>query len=298
MTKVLIMLLVSATLFPQTPSAHKISNYMQETGLMYYEDVTDRNRCERESGDRSACESYDRILQHLDDEFEINIKSAPNTSYVLLLGWAAILTREANRDSSPSAYAKGQECLSAAYEIAKLGVFDPAGCTAKAIQAAKDKDDDKARHDYWTACIKNHWDCEKSVPPQEAAKIKFDLLPAGAKAVLQNNSEAVKASPAAAAALAQDGHIFTPQELADAVANGRASKCAIVTNPVGADVFIDGNKLGVTPLAFVLIKRENLRTITIKLAGYKPVERQYNPDGKVIPIGLTLEKDKPATDVK
>jgi hypothetical protein len=32
------------------------------------------------------------------------------------------------------------------------------------------------------------------------------------------------------------------------------------------------------------------RTITVKLSGYKMVEKQVIPDGKPIPIGLTLEK--------
>jgi len=33
------------------------------------------------------------------------------------------------------------------------------------------------------------------------------------------------------------------------------------------------------------------RTVTIKLDGYKAVEKTFIPDGKTIPIGLTLEKD-------
>ena len=56
-------------------------------------------------------------------------------------------------------------------------------------------------------------------------------------------------------------------------------------------MFIDGNKAGVTPIAFVLMKRAAPRTITVKMGGYKTVERKYDPDGKTIPIGLTLEKE-------
>jgi hypothetical protein len=47
----------------------------------------------------------------------------------------------------------------------------------------------------------------------------------------------------------------------------------------------------VTPVAFVLIKRENPRNITVKLAGYKTVEKTLIPDGKNIPIAIALEKE-------
>jgi len=61
--------------------------------------------------------------------------------------------------------------------------------------------------------------------------------------------------------------------------------------PSGAEVEIDGNIAGVSPLAFVLIKHgDSPRVITIKMNGYKTVEKKVVPDGKTIPIGLTLEK--------
>jgi len=106
------------------------------------------------------------------------------------------------------------------------------------------------------------------------------------------NSEAAKSSPAAAAAMANTGHPQTPQELAQLVQSGQASKCAVVTMPSGAEVYVDGNKLGVSPVVFVLLKMGDApRDVTIKLDGYKTVEKTFIPDGKTIPIGLTLEKD-------
>ncbi len=116
-------------------------------------------------------------------------------------------------------------------------------------------------------------------------------LPEAIKKPLLENSEAMKTSPAAAAQLAQDGHVTTPQEMAQLVQSGQASKTAVITVPAGADVYVDSNKLGVTPVAFVLIKRENPRTITVKMAGYKTVEKTLVPDGKNIPIAITLEKE-------
>jgi hypothetical protein len=65
----------------------------------------------------------------------------------------------------------------------------------------------------------------------------------------------------------------------------------IVTSSAGAEIFIDGNKAGISPVTFVLMKRDAPRTITVKMAGYKTIEKQVEPDGKVIPLGLTLEKE-------
>jgi hypothetical protein len=107
---------------------------------------------------------------------------------------------------------------------------------------------------------------------------------------VKNNSEAGKSSPAAAAAMAIDGKQSTPQQMADLVAQGNASRCAIVTTPAGAEVFIDGNKGGITPFIFVLIKRDKPRIISIKMSGYKTVDKEIDPDGKTVPISLVLEK--------
>lgn len=116
-------------------------------------------------------------------------------------------------------------------------------------------------------------------------------MPEGLKSALTQNMEASKTSPAAAAQLAQDGHLGTPEEMAQLVQKGQGSKTAIVTNPAGAEVDIDGNRAGVTPLVFVLIKRDKPRVLTIKLAGYKTVEKTIIPDGKDIPLAFNLEKE-------
>ncbi len=117
-------------------------------------------------------------------------------------------------------------------------------------------------------------------------------MPEALQKKLTENSEASKTSPAAAAQLAQDGHINSPEEMAQLVQKGQASKTAIITTPAGAEVYVDGNKLGVTPLVFVLLRRDNPRVLTIKLAGYKKVEKTLTPDGKNIPIGITLDKEQ------
>jgi PEGA domain len=105
------------------------------------------------------------------------------------------------------------------------------------------------------------------------------------------NSEASKSSPAAAAQSAQDGHAGTSQEMARLIEKGQASKTEIITSPAGAEVYIDGNKAGATPLELVLIKRDSPRTLTIKLPGYKTVEKTLVPDGENILIAVFLERE-------
>jgi hypothetical protein len=106
------------------------------------------------------------------------------------------------------------------------------------------------------------------------------------------NSEASKSSPAAAAQTAQDGRAGTSQELARLIEKGQASKTEVITSPAGAEVYVDGNKAGTTPLDLVLMKRDNPRALTIKLPGHKTIENRLVPDGKNILIAVFLEKEK------
>ena len=125
-------------------------------------------------------------------------------------------------------------------------------------------------------------------PPSAQAPI----LPEATKQVMLTNSETGKSSPAAAAALADVGHVLTPEEMAGQVQAGQASKCAVITNPPGAEIYVDGNKAGISPMVFVLLKKgDTPRVVTIKMGGYKTVEKRVVPDGKIIPLGLTLEKE-------
>jgi hypothetical protein len=65
----------------------------------------------------------------------------------------------------------------------------------------------------------------------------------------------------------------------------------IVTEPAGAEVYIDGLKAAVTPLVFVLLKQgDTPRTIEIRLNGYRTIEKHLVPDGRLITIQSTLEK--------
>jgi hypothetical protein len=66
----------------------------------------------------------------------------------------------------------------------------------------------------------------------------------------------------------------------------------VITGPPGAEIDIDGNKAGVSPLVVMLLKHgDSPRLITIKMSGYKTVEKKVVPDGKIIPLGLNLGKE-------
>jgi hypothetical protein len=130
----------------------------------------------------------------------------------------------------------------------------------------------------------------ESVP----AGVQPPKLPEATRQAVIENSEASQASPAAAASLADIGHVLTQQEQANLIQQGQASKCAVVTIPPGAQIDIDGSKMGVSPVVFVLLRHgETPRTITIKMTGYRTIEKKFVPDGKTIPIGIQLEKETP-----
>jgi hypothetical protein len=106
------------------------------------------------------------------------------------------------------------------------------------------------------------------------------------------NTAAGNSSAAAAAATSYYGHALSSSEEAALVQQGQASPCSVITNPSGAEVFIDGNKGGVSPLTFVLNRHgDAFRNVTIKLAGYKTVEQRLVPDGKPIAITEALVVD-------
>ena len=100
------------------------------------------------------------------------------------------------------------------------------------------------------------------------------------------NVDASKSSPAAVAA-----NQSNPQELAELINNGKASKCVVVTDPPAAEIYIDGLKAAVTPFVFVLIKKgDTPRTIEIRMNGYRTIDKHVVPDGHLITIEATLEK--------
>jgi hypothetical protein len=78
-----------------------------------------------------------------------------------------------------------------------------------------------------------------------------------------------------------------PDEIDRLVQNGEASRGVVLTVPPGAQVYIDGNKAGLSPVSFVLVKNgDTPHTVTVKLEGFQTVERKINPDGRTIHLEL------------
>lgn len=106
---------------------------------------------------------------------------------------------------------------------------------------------------------------------------------------IKANGDAGKNSDAAAAAK-DAGYTGTLEAMAALVKNGLASRCVIVTNPVGAEIDIDGKRAGVSPMEFFLYRHPDAdRVITIKMTGFNTVEKKASPDGNDIVMNLTLE---------
>ena len=118
--------------------------------------------------------------------------------------------------------------------------------------------------------------------PETEAQICNQLSFADPQKASQNSAASMYSHPSA---------ISTPKEQFSLIQAGQASRCGIETNPSGADIYVDSTKVGISPLGFLLLRKgDTPRVITIKLDGYKTVEKTFVPDGKVISIAVTLEK--------
>ncbi len=135
-------------------------------------------------------------------------------------------------------------------------------------------------------------DAHKLSPELEKQFCTPATKPAAPAANLQTpaNSETVAPSSGSIAGSGEASPPTDPQELAQMGQSGLASWCGVYTTPSGAEVYVDGKTVGVAPIAFVLLKHgDTPRIITIKMDGYKTIERQVIPEGKTIPLVLTLE---------
>jgi hypothetical protein len=128
------------------------------------------------------------------------------------------------------------------------------------------------------------------VPTPDKLDVPIEAVSSPEVKLLLGNSKAGTSSPAAAAALAIEGHVSSSQEMQELIQKGEASQSVVITIPAGAKIWIDNNEAGVTPMAFVLYRHgDTPRSVKVTLDGYKTVEQLVVPDGKIIPISLTLE---------
>jgi hypothetical protein len=75
---------------------------------------------------------------------------------------------------------------------------------------------------------------------------------------------------------------------------GRASLVLITTHPAGATVDVDGHRIGVSPIRFVLLKRDSgARTIDIYKDGYEVISRLVAPTRSTFQVNETLKPFSP-----
>ncbi len=285
-----------------------LSGYMRDVGLLYIESVesavgvmTDSEIPFDSRGDRS--EARFKLVKALDDRIEIHVESKADKEFyerglqrlrtlgqldASTIDLSFVLIERARLTQNPDDKTRADECSRIAQ--AKTKLYITCDTEVRTIIKNGEYDPDKLLDRCYLpdtgSCGTGAALPQIPTPPQTAN------LPDAMKQQATVNSESAKASPAAAAALAHVGHQLTPEELAQLVKDGQASRCAVLTIPSGAEVYVDSNMAGVSPLVFVLLKQgDTPRTVTIRMNGYKTVEKKFIPDGKTIPIGLTLEKN-------
>ncbi len=82
---------------------------------------------------------------------------------------------------------------------------------------------------------------------------------------------------------------LTESDLNKLVEQRKASYISLSTGPNMAEVYVDGEKIGSTPIDFVLLKHDDPRVITIKRTGFKTVERTLHPDGNDVVLSIALQ---------
>ena len=84
------------------------------------------------------------------------------------------------------------------------------------------------------------------------------------------------------------------RRFAPLIAEKKASICTVSTTPAGAEVTLDGKKLGQTPMVFVMVKKVQARQLTLSLPGYHSVQYSLFPDGNPVPLTVHLSKEATA----
>jgi len=74
------------------------------------------------------------------------------------------------------------------------------------------------------------------------------------------------------------------------ISTGQASMAILVSTPLGAEVFVDDAKVGVTPLTLVLLRKGDAeRVIIFRMKGYKDHIEKVVPTGAPVSISATLQ---------
>ena len=97
------------------------------------------------------------------------------------------------------------------------------------------------------------------------------------------------------ASMAESKELQFPRDVSPTtrLSTENASNCLIVTTPDGAEIDVDGVKIGQSPLFFSLLSRgSSARVVTVIKPGYVAITKSYRPDGKDLRINLDLNREQ------
>ena len=71
------------------------------------------------------------------------------------------------------------------------------------------------------------------------------------------------------------------------------SVVSVKSKPSGAEIYVDGQKLGETPFQFMLLRRPDdaERIITLRMSGYQDHEERFRPNGSPIDMSASLRTE-------
>ena len=94
------------------------------------------------------------------------------------------------------------------------------------------------------------------------------------------------------ASLEEEATPEATRRLMPLVSERKASIVTVVSTPAGANVALDGRLLGQSPLVFVMVKKDQPRSLTLSMLGYVPMEYTLAPNGSYLPIEAKMFRDQ------
>jgi PEGA domain len=84
--------------------------------------------------------------------------------------------------------------------------------------------------------------------------------------------------------------LSNPNSPAPVLPASMGSIMTVFTDPVGAEITVDGKSTGGKIRFLLLNKAASERTIVVSMNGYQPLEKKFTPDGQPITLNIKLEK--------
>ncbi len=144
---------------------------------------------------------------------------------------------------------------------------------------------------YWTddgtqSCGNVRFEDQKTYAPNPTSGISQQSNPEASPVVKRRPGGE---NPSASSA----PNMLSSQQQLEMVSSGQGSRTVVTSTPSGADLLIDGKKVGVTPMVFILLRKPNdaERTIEVTMPGYKPYQVKLKPNGTSITLPVSLQPE-------